>query len=164
MAQSVSFNKKQRFWVGEALEIAETLARDSFQVDLEDFERFPYDLQTLANLKGQEIKRDEAIDNEVRKFLADILATEVATLVPAWGLERTLDFARKLAAQQPIWCRGGTRMLTTSACWRYALYFGPNLNAIMRLQAKDPSGSLAYKFAEPIPVRIVGSTGIVHNV
>ncbi len=98
-----------------------------------------------------------------RKFLADILATEVATLVPVWGLEKTLDFARKLAAQQPIWCRGGTRMLTTMAAGEYALFFGPNLNAIMRLQAKDPSGSLAYKFAEPVPVRIVGSTGIVYN-
>jgi len=57
MAESISFNKKQRFWVGEALEIAETLARGYFQVDLGDFERFPYDLQTLANLKGQEKTR-----------------------------------------------------------------------------------------------------------
>jgi len=57
MAESIFFNKKHHFWVGEALEIAETLAEDYFQVDVRDFERFPYDLQTLASLKGQEKTR-----------------------------------------------------------------------------------------------------------
>jgi len=51
MAESIFFNKKQYFWVKEALEIAETLAEGYFRVDLEDHERFPYDLQTLANLQ-----------------------------------------------------------------------------------------------------------------
>ena len=54
MAESRFFDKKQRFWVGEALEIAESLAEGFFQVDLGDSSRFPYDLQTLANLKGPE--------------------------------------------------------------------------------------------------------------
>jgi hypothetical protein len=57
MAESIFFDRKQRFWVGEALEIAETLAQDYFQVDLGDFVRFPYDLQTLANLRGLEKTR-----------------------------------------------------------------------------------------------------------
>ena len=54
MAESIIFDKKQNFWVGEALEIAETLAEDYFRVDLRDGERFPYDLQTLVDLRGQE--------------------------------------------------------------------------------------------------------------
>ncbi len=98
-----------------------------------------------------------------RKFLADILATEVAALVPAWGLEKTLDFARKLAAQQPIWCNGYVRMLTSMAAGEYPLFFGPNINATVRIQAKDPSGDLVYKFVEPIPVRISSTIGIVYN-
>ena len=57
MAESIFFDKKQHFWVGEALEIAETLAEDYFQVDLGDSMRFPYDLQTLANLRGLEKTR-----------------------------------------------------------------------------------------------------------
>ena len=57
MAESIFFDKKQRFWVGEALEIAETLAGGFFQVDLRDSVRFPYDLQTLANLRGPEKTR-----------------------------------------------------------------------------------------------------------
>jgi len=54
MAESLFFNKKQRFWVGEALETAEALAEGYFQVDLRDIERFPYDVRTLAHLKGGE--------------------------------------------------------------------------------------------------------------
>ncbi len=54
MAESVFFDKRQRFFVGEALEIAETLAKDYLHVDLEDAERFSYDLQTLAYLRGLE--------------------------------------------------------------------------------------------------------------
>jgi hypothetical protein len=57
MAQSAIFDRRQKSWVGEALEIAETLAGEYFEVDLNDFERFPYDLQTLANLQGPEKTR-----------------------------------------------------------------------------------------------------------
>jgi hypothetical protein len=54
MSSSACFDKKQRFWVWETLEMAETLTENHFQVDLEDSEKFPYDLQTLAYLKGME--------------------------------------------------------------------------------------------------------------
>ncbi len=49
-----------------------------------------------------------------KKFAADIRPTEIAALVPAFGLEKTLDFARKIAAQDPIWVRGGSRTVTRS--------------------------------------------------
>src|SRR5262245_600488 len=38
-----------------------------------------------------------------KKFVLDLRPHVVAGLVPLWGLERTVDFARKLAAQQPVW-------------------------------------------------------------
>ena len=57
MAESLFFDKKQCHWVGEVLEIAETLVANDFQVDLEDAERFPYDLQTLASLRHREKTR-----------------------------------------------------------------------------------------------------------
>ncbi len=98
-----------------------------------------------------------------KKFLADIQGTAMAALIPAWGLEKTLDFARKLSAQQPIWIRGGTRMLTSMAAGEYALFLGPNFDSVMRLQAKDPASNLAYKFVEPIQVRIAECYGILKN-
>jgi hypothetical protein len=57
MAESLFFDKKQCNWVGEVLEISETLVENHFQVDLNDAERFPYDLRTLANLRRQEKTR-----------------------------------------------------------------------------------------------------------
>src|SRR5262245_45569046 len=50
-----------------------------------------------------------------KKFLANVRPLHLAGLVPAWGLERTLDFARKLAAQQPVWGSGTTRLNTAGA-------------------------------------------------
>ena len=62
-----------------------------------------------------------------RKFTIGIRPKDVAALVPAWGLEKTLDFARKLAAQNPIWISGDTRTITSMLAGEYALFFGPNL-------------------------------------
>ena len=54
MATSDCFDRRQRFWVGNALETAEYLAAKYFQVNLEDCERFPFDLKTLIHLKREE--------------------------------------------------------------------------------------------------------------
>lgn len=54
MATSTFFDRRQRFWVGNALGTAEELAGRFFQVDLGDCERFPFDLQTLIHLKREE--------------------------------------------------------------------------------------------------------------
>ncbi|MBI2988737.1 MAG: extracellular solute-binding protein [Deltaproteobacteria bacterium] len=92
-----------------------------------------------------------------RKFVLDIRPIGVASLVPAWGLERTLDFARKIAAQQPVWARGGTRVTTAVAAGEYPLYYGPNYVNIRMAMSKDPTGNLSYKLAEPVPGRAVDS-------
>ena len=80
-----------------------------------------------------------------RKFTADIRPTEIASLVPAWGLEKTLDFARKIAAQEPVWVRGATRTLTAMAAGEYSLFLGPNFNTVMRAMKKDPTGTFGFE-------------------
>ncbi|MGH7844533.1 MAG: ABC transporter substrate-binding protein [Candidatus Binatia bacterium] len=95
-----------------------------------------------------------------RKFAADIRPTEIAGLVPAWGLEKTLDYARKLAGQQPIWVRGGTRTLTAIVAGEVPMMIGPNYTAVKRAQKKDPSGVLQYVILEPVPVRLTVAEGI----
>ena len=90
-----------------------------------------------------------------RKFMADIRPSSVAALVPAWGLERTLDFARKLVAQEPAWVRGGTRGITALQAGEFPLCLAVQFSSIKRSQAKDPTGTVGYKLAEPVPVRVV---------
>ena len=98
-----------------------------------------------------------------RKFVADLRPLQVAGLVPAWGLERTLDFARKLAAQQPLWGKGGARITTGVATGEYSLYLGPNFSTIKRAMSKDPTGNLNYKIAEPVCTWIgFHASGVLH--
>jgi ABC-type Fe3+ transport system substrate-binding protein len=90
-----------------------------------------------------------------RKFVADIRSSAVAALVPAWGLEATLAFARRLAQQEPAWVTGGTRAITMLQAGEFALGLAVQSSSIKRIQAKDPTGVAAYKLVEPIPVRMV---------
>jgi iron(III) transport system substrate-binding protein len=95
-----------------------------------------------------------------RKFLADIRPTEVAALVPAWGLEKTIEFARKLGAQQPVWVRGSTPLIRVAA-GEYTVFIGPNFTSVMRFMKKDLAGGLAYKILEPVPTRLSDATAIL---
>jgi iron(III) transport system substrate-binding protein len=89
-----------------------------------------------------------------KKFAADIRPTEIAALVPAWGLEKTVEFARKLAAQDPIWVRGGSRTITAIIAGEIPMMIGPNFHTTRRAQAKDPAGNLQYVAVEPVPLRL----------
>ena len=90
-----------------------------------------------------------------KKFIADLRPHMVAALVPAWGLEKVLDYCRRLAAQDPVWVRGATRLLNAMIAGEYALMIAPNLNSVKRAQEKDKTGVLAYKVVEPVPTRVV---------
>jgi ABC-type Fe3+ transport system substrate-binding protein len=96
-----------------------------------------------------------------RKFLVDIRPQEVANLVPAWGLEKTLHFAKAIATQEPIWIRGHSRNLAAIVAGEYAMLLGANLNSTKRAMAKDRSGSLAFKVVEPVPIRIADHEAVL---
>lgn len=97
-----------------------------------------------------------------RKFGLDLRPQELAALVPAWGLEKTLDYARKIAAQQPIWARNATRSLTALAAGEIPLYlFGANYGSVTRAQRKDPLGTIQYAVLEPVPVRVGSEQAIL---
>jgi ABC-type Fe3+ transport system substrate-binding protein len=98
-----------------------------------------------------------------RKFVLDIRPKDISALVPAWGLEKTLDFARKLAAQQPIWARGNTRVLTAMLAGEQAMLLGPDFDSVLRIMDKDKTDTIAYKLVEPVPVRLNEAQGILSN-
>ena len=98
-----------------------------------------------------------------KKFAADIHPTEVAGLVPGWGLEKTLDYARKIAAQEPIWFRASAaRPLAALAAGEIPiLLFGANYGSAVRAQRKDPLGVIQFVALEPVPVRITVEEAIL---
>ena len=88
-----------------------------------------------------------------RKLLADIRPNSIAGLVPAMGLEWVESFARKLAAQQPIWVRGHTRYLNAMAAGEYRLFIGTYYHGVMRMK-KRGAQDLEVLILEPAPVRL----------
>jgi ABC-type Fe3+ transport system substrate-binding protein len=98
-----------------------------------------------------------------RKFAADIRPIPLAVLVPAWGLEKTLNFARKIAAQDPVWVRGHTRNLTAVSVGEYPLFLGPNYGAAKRVQERSPNKVLGIKILEPVPTRLHEGYGVLKS-
>jgi iron(III) transport system substrate-binding protein len=93
-------------------------------------------------------------DFKGKKFMLDIRPKDVAALVPAWGLEKTVDYARKLGAQGPVWVRGNARSIPLVVTGERAMLFGPNLGTVLEAQEKDPNKVLGLKLIEPVPTRL----------
>jgi iron(III) transport system substrate-binding protein len=96
-----------------------------------------------------------------RKFALDIGPRPIACLVPAWGLEKTLDFARKLAAQDPIWVRGVSRTLPSIVTGEIPMMMGTLLHSVKRAQLKDRTGLLQHLVLEPVPVYLTSEQAIL---
>jgi ABC-type Fe3+ transport system substrate-binding protein len=86
-----------------------------------------------------------------KKFLLDIRPKPLAALVPLWGLEKVVDLARRLAAQQPVWFRGESRQLTQMVAGEHAIMAGPNYKSAKT--TRDPRQLLEIKIVEPVPAR-----------
>jgi ABC-type Fe3+ transport system substrate-binding protein len=74
--------------------------------------------------------------------------------VPAWGIEKTLAFAKRIAAQSPVWVGGHSRAIGALLTGEHGVYLGANLTGTKRFMSKDVGGVLGYKMVEPIPIRI----------
>ena len=98
-----------------------------------------------------------------RKFALDVRPKTLAALVPVWGLEKTVDYARKLAAQQPIWFRGEQRLLISMVAGELAICYGPNYKSFKLIQGKDPKKILEYKVVEPIPARLTEAEAVLNT-
>jgi iron(III) transport system substrate-binding protein len=96
-----------------------------------------------------------------RKFVVDVRPKTLAALVPTWGLEKVLDFSRRIAAQEPVWFRGDARVLTFMLAGDQRLFLGANYKTLKEVQRKDPRGVLGFKIAEPVPTRLTEAEGVL---
>jgi len=95
-----------------------------------------------------------------KKFWTDIEPTNFASLVPLWGEAKTIDFAKKILAQQPVWVRGDTKTLTAMAAGEYQMSFMSNYHSAKRAEALAPD-SLGVVVLDPAPVRLAQFMGIL---
>ncbi|HWP58024.1 MAG TPA: ABC transporter substrate-binding protein [Candidatus Acidoferrales bacterium] len=89
-----------------------------------------------------------------KKFLVDIRPFHYQSFAAGAGEEWMLDYARKIAAQDPVWIRGASRILTAIGAGEYQLHSGINYHSTMRAKEKDKTGCLEVKIIEPVPVRL----------
>lgn len=95
-----------------------------------------------------------------KKFLVDIRPIGFAAIAAGLGEQWMLDYARKIAAQDPIWIRGQSRYLTALAAGEYAFLPLAFHYSCVREAAKDPTASLGCKVIEPVPARIQNFVGV----
>jgi len=86
-----------------------------------------------------------------KKFLVDVRPTGFANFVPGLGEEWMVDYARKIAAQEPVWARGSSRAFVTLISGERGLFLLPFYQSCLRAREKDPSGSLQCRLIEPVP-------------
>ena len=96
-----------------------------------------------------------------RKFATDIRPKLLATLVPAWGIEKTLNFSKKIAEQKPVWMRGDAQIITQLMMGQFPIALGQNYKTFVRVQKKDVAGALGLKIVEPLPVRLSETQGVL---
>jgi ABC-type Fe3+ transport system substrate-binding protein len=96
-----------------------------------------------------------------KKLATDIRPKNIAALVPVWGLEKTLAYAKRLAAQNPIWLRGDAQIVTYLMTGQFAIGLAPNYKTVERVKRKDVKGVLGYKVIEPIPTRLSGPLAVL---
>jgi hypothetical protein len=100
---------------------------------------------------------------KAEKFIVEIRATCLAGLAAGLGEDWVTDYARKIAAQSPIWARGATVALARTIAGDYALHHMTNYNSCMRAAAKDRTGSLVCKIVQPASVRLMDTEFVIRT-
>jgi len=89
-----------------------------------------------------------------KKFMVDIRPYGFAALAAGLGEKWALDYAGKIAAQEPVWVRGQSRSFAVMIAGERAMLHLAFYHSCQRSARKDPTGSLGCKVIEPVPVRL----------
>ena len=96
-------------------------------------------------------KWDDCLDPYWKgKFIVDTRPKTLATLAVAWGEEKTLNYAKRLKDNQPVWKRGQTEALTQLAAGEYPMICGSYYQSLHKLLRRDPKTKLAVSFPNEV--------------
>lgn len=84
------------------------------------------------------------------RFVVDTRPRAFTGLIPGWGEEKVLKYARALAANKPIWKRGQTATLAEVAAGEYAAFNGAYASSIFRILRRDPNTRLTYSVPKEV--------------
>ncbi len=85
------------------------------------------------------------------RFIVNTRPTFLMHLMPAWGEERVVAFARRMAANQPIWEKDQTVAMEKVAVGEAPLYCGGDHFRWAEVEKKGPGTALKLVTPEPVP-------------
>jgi ABC-type Fe3+ transport system substrate-binding protein len=95
--------------------------------------------------------------------MVDIRPQGFAALAAGMGEEWTVNYARKIKEQDPVWVRGQSRALTAMATGEQSMLHLAYYHSCLRAKQKDVTHSIECKVIEPVPARIQEMTAINGN-
>jgi iron(III) transport system substrate-binding protein len=98
-----------------------------------------------------------------KKFLVDIRPLGFAALAAGLGENWAMDYAAKIAAQEPVWVRGQSRSFAAIITGEHSMLHLAYYHSCMRSAKKDPTGSLECRVIEPVPARLDEFDAVVHT-
>ena len=94
------------------------------------------------------------------KFVVDTRGSAFMRLYPVWGKEKLVDFARRLAANKPVWKRAQTEVMQEIANGEYLMMCGAYLSSALTLLSQDPALNLAISIPKEVPADGYATLGI----
>lgn len=84
------------------------------------------------------------------RFVVDTRGAAFVRLFPLWGKEKLIDYARRLAANKPVWKRGSTEVMTEIVSGEYPMMCGAYLSSGLTYLSQDPASPLAIAIPKEI--------------
>jgi ABC-type Fe3+ transport system substrate-binding protein len=97
------------------------------------------------------------------KVAFDTKPRALSFLVPAWGEEKVLDYAKKLKANEPVWSTGATAGITRLSTGEFSVYCGVMLHSAYRGLKKDPTLPLKIVVPSLLPIGLLEPEAISAN-
>ena len=108
---------------------------------------------------------ETCIDPQWRgKFSVDVKPITLVRLIPRWGEEKLMDFAKRLKANDPIWSQGQTAPIASRlATGEFSLFCGAYLHSTKRLLKKDPTLQIGIVIPDPLGIGLTEPEAVYAN-
>jgi iron(III) transport system substrate-binding protein len=95
------------------------------------------------------------------KFVVDSRGGSFVRLYPGWGKEKVADYARRLAANKPVFIRGQTEVLSQISNGEYPMMCGTFLSSALTFTSQDPAAPLAIVIPKEVGVDLYATLAVV---
>jgi iron(III) transport system substrate-binding protein len=107
---------------------------------------------------------EDCLDSYWRgKFVVDSRGGSFVRLYPLWGKEKLLDFARRLAANKPVWIAGNSDAVTLVANGEYPMMCGAFYSSSIRIVTRGGDKSLGLAIPKEVGANLYATMAVTKN-